>query len=334
MRGQVAPEGGSGRGQDALGVGDDASSLPAAQGNTMDSRMLPVVTAERTPGRRLPPWLKVPAPGNRRYAEVKALVRTGGLHTVCEEARCPNIGECWGQHGTATFMILGHTCTRRCGFCAVKTGRPSALDEDEPRRVGEAVARLALRHAVITSVNRDELADGGAHVFAAVIREIRARSPASIEVLVPDFKGRRDALAIVLEARPDILDHNVETVPRLYRKARPQADYRRSLAVLQWSKEQGLTTKTGIMVGLGEEKAEVVAVMADIAAVGCDIMTIGQYLQPTPGHLPIERFYEPDEFAELKRAGEVAGMRHVESGPLVRSSYHAADQAARFPGPR
>jgi lipoic acid synthetase len=291
-------------------------------------RRLALVEAEREhPRRRLPTWLKVPAPGNARYVELKKLVRKGALHTVCEEARCPNIGECWGHHGTATFMILGDVCTRSCGFCAVRTGKPPVYDEDEPRRVAEAISGLGLRHAVITSVNRDELPDGGAKIFAETIRLTRLSSPGtSIEVLIPDFKGNRAALETVLEQKPDILNHNVETIPRLYRRVRPQADYRRSLAVLAWSKGRGAKTKTGIMVGLGEQSEEIVEVMRDLVEIGCDIMTIGQYLRPTPAHLPVERFYHPDEFEELKRLGESLGIAHVESGPLVRSSYHAASQ--------
>jgi len=295
-------------------------------------RRLALVEAEREhPRRRLPTWLKVPAPGNARYVELKKFVRKGALHTVCEEARCPNIGECWGHHGTATFMILGNVCTRSCGFCAVRTGRPPVYDEDEPRRVAEAISGLGLRHAVLTSVNRDELPDGGAKIFAETIRLTRLSSPGtSIEVLIPDFKGNRAALETVLEQKPDILNHNVETIPRLYRRVRPQADYRRSLAVLAWSKGRGAKTKTGIMVGLGERSEEIVEVMRDLVEVGCDIMTIGQYLRPTPAHLPVERFYHPDEFEELKRLGESLGIAHVESGPLVRSSYHAASQVDKL----
>lgn len=301
----------------------------------MSLRALPLAEAGREhPRRRLPTWFKVPAPGNARYVELKRLVQESALHTVCEEACCPNIGECWGRHGTATFMILGDVCTRSCGFCAVKTGRPPTYDEDEPRRVAEAIARLGLRHAVVTSVNRDELPDGGAAIFAETIRLTRTKSPGTtIEVLIPDFKGDRAALETVLDRRPDILNHNLETVPRLYRRVRPQATYGRSLDVLRWSKERGATTKTGIMVGLGEEGEEIVEVIRDAVEAGCDIMTIGQYLQPTPAHLPVERFYHPDEFGELKAIGEELGIGHVESGPLVRSSYHAASQAERT-GPR
>jgi len=280
---------------------------------------------------RLPRWFKVPAPGNAQYTDLKRLMREQNLHTVCEEARCPNIGECWGHHGTATFMILGDVCTRSCGFCAIKTGRPPEYDEDEPRRVAEAIAALGLRHAVITSVNRDERDDGGSVIFAETIRLIHECSPdTSVEVLIPDFKGDSAALSRVVDARPDILNHNVETVPRLYRRVRPQARYEWSLGVLDAAKKRGMTTKTGIMVGIGEEMNEIVDVMRDLVRVRCDIMTIGQYLQPTPRHLPVERFVEPAEFAELKSIGEELGIGHVESGPLVRSSYHAAEQAERF----
>jgi lipoic acid synthetase len=251
------------------------------------------------------------------------------LHTVCEEARCPNIGDCWNR-GTATFMILGDTCTRSCGFCAVKTGRPEILDHGEPRRVALAVQRLRLRHTVITSVNRDELPDGGAAIFAETIRWVRRLSPGTtIEVLIPDFKGDRDALATVMAARPEILNHNTETVPRLYRRVRPQAIYERSLELLRTAREMdaGALTKSGVMLGLGETKDELLTVFQDLAANKVDILTVGQYLQPTHDHLPVERYWHPDEFAELKEAALAMGFRHVESGPLVRSSYHAEEQA-------
>jgi lipoyl synthase len=278
------------------------------------------------PTRKLPPWLKVRAPGSEGYRRIKGLVHTHTLHTVCEEARCPNIGECWG-HGTATFMILGDVCTRSCRFCAIKTGKPPAYDREEPARVAEAVATLKLRHTVLTSVNRDELPDGGAWVFAETIRQIRQRSPGTtIEVLIPDFMGDKAALAAVFEERPDILNHNMETVSRLYRTIRPQAIYERSLDVLRGAKAAGLTAKTGIMVGLGETRDEVRTLIGDVAATGCDIMTIGQYLRPTPKHVAIDRFYEPHEFDEMKVEGEGMGLTHVESGPLVRSSYHSAEQ--------
>ncbi|MEW6060977.1 MAG: lipoyl synthase, partial [Bacteroidota bacterium] len=273
-----------------------------------------------------PEWLKARVPGGENYSRLRNLIDERKLHTVCEEARCPNMGECWNA-GTATFMILGDTCTRSCGFCNVKTGRMHIVDEDEPRRVADAVAMMKLRHAVITSVNRDELFDGGAHIFANTIYEIRKRLPlCKVEVLIPDFMGSEYALNIVLDAQPDILNHNVETVPRLYRTVRPQAHYHRSLELLERAKARGFVTKTGIMLGLGETTDEVIEVMADLRAVECDIFTIGQYLQPTKHHLPVERYVHPDEFAMLKKKGMEMGFRHVESGPLVRSSYHAADQ--------
>lgn len=275
---------------------------------------------------RRPEWLKVKIPGGEGYHEIKRLVDQSRLHTVCEEARCPNIAECWSRR-SATFMILGDVCTRSCGFCAVKTGRPVWLDEDEPRRVAEAVATLNLRHAVITSVNRDELPDGGAAIFAATIRAIRAQLPAcSIEVLIPDFKGNEAALRTVLEAHPEILNHNVETIARLYRRVRPQANYRQSLELLERAKQFGAVTKSGFMLGLGETITEAKALLRDLQMTGLDIATIGQYLQPTPEHLPVERFVAPAEFQELKEFGLAIGIRHVESGPLVRSSYHADEQ--------
>jgi lipoic acid synthetase len=279
-----------------------------------------------------PPWLKVRFPASPAIGRLQGLMRESGLHTVCEEARCPNLGECWSR-GTATFMILGDTCTRSCGFCAVKTGRPQGLDRDEPRRVALAIQRMGLRHAVITSVNRDELPDGGAGIFAETIRWTRRLSPGTtIEVLVPDFRGDHGALAAVMAAAPEILNHNVETVPRLYRRVRPQAIYRRSLEVLQEAKrlDPGALTKSGLMVGLGETIGELEAVFTDLRAHGVDILTVGQYLRPTPAHLPIERYYHPDEFAALKEYALALGFRHVESGPLVRSSYHAEEQAGGF----
>jgi lipoic acid synthetase len=246
------------------------------------------------------------------------------LHTVCEEARCPNLGECWSR-GTATFMILGDVCTRACGFCAVKTGLPGTPpDPDEPRRVGEAVARMGLRHAVVTSVNRDDWPDGGAAIFAASIAEIRARAEGcAVEVLIPDFKGRWDALQVVIDARPDVLNHNVETVSRLYRTVRAGASLPRSLELLRRSKQQGLLTKSGIMVGLGEEWAELEETIRAIRASGTDVLTVGQYLRPSPQHLPVRRYYTPQEFDKLREFARGLGFAHVESGPLVRSSYHA-----------
>ncbi len=276
-----------------------------------------------------PEWLKVRFPAGPSYGRLQELMRSKELHTVCEEARCPNIGDCWNR-GTATFMILGDICTRSCGFCAVKTGRPVALDTQEPERVAIAVQRMQLRHAVVTSVNRDELPDGGAAIFAETIRAIRRLSPGTtIEVLIPDFKGDREALATVMEARPEILDHNVETVPRLYGRVRPQAEYARSLAVLRVAKEidPAALTKSGVMVGLGEEREELATVFADLAAHGTDILTVGQYLRPTPDHLPIERYWTPGEFEDLRAEALTMGFGHVEAGPLVRSSFHAEKQA-------
>ncbi len=279
---------------------------------------------EPTPApERRPEWLKVKAPGGETYANVKTMMRSKTLHTVCEEARCPNISECWNA-GTATFMILGDTCTRSCGFCAVKTGRPPVLDVDEPQRVADAVLSMNLKHAVITSVNRDELADGGSRIFADTILAVREANPSiTIEVLIPDFKGKIAALQNIIDARPDVLNHNTETVPRLYRRVRPQAKYDWTLSVLKESKAQGLRTKTGIMLGLGEKREELLTVMQDLCDVGVDVFTLGQYLQPTKAHLPVERFVHPDEFAELREIGLQMGFDWVESGPLVRSSYHA-----------
>jgi lipoic acid synthetase len=265
-------------------------------------------------------------PGGEGYSKLKKLVDDQKLHTVCQSAKCPNMGECWSA-GTATLMILGDVCTRSCGFCHIATGRPPTLDLDEPRRVGEAVAAMSLKHCVITSVNRDELADGGAEIWAETIRQIRLQSPGTnIEVLIPDFCGDWDALQKVLDERPEILNHNIETVPRLYYKVRPQAKYNRSLKLLQIAKQQGLVSKTGMMLGLGETEDEIESVLNDLVAIGCEILTLGQYLQPTTKHLPVERWAHPDEFAEWKRRGEEKGLRHVESGPLVRSSYHAEKQ--------
>ena len=278
--------------------------------------------------RRLPKWFRVPAPGSEGYRALKNLMRGLNLHTVCESARCPNIGECWNS-GTATFMILGDVCTRSCGFCAVKTGRPESLDTEEPERVAEAVQTMGLRHAVVTSVNRDELPDGGARIFAETIYAIRRLCPhTKIEVLIPDFQGNWQALHMVIEEAPDILNHNVETVPRLYKTMRPQAKYDRSLALLKRAKKmgRGMPTKSGIMVGAGETPVEVRQTIRDIADCKTDILTIGQYLQPSAQHVPVARFYHPDEFLDLKQFALTLGFRHVESGPLVRSSYHAADQ--------
>ena len=275
---------------------------------------------------RKPAWLKVRLPQGRNYQDVREIIDQHKLHTVCESARCPNVGECWSRR-TATFMILGNICTRSCGFCAVKTGRPTELDLEEPYRVAEAVARLNLRHAVITSVNRDELKDGGAGIFAETIRQIRLRVPGCrVEVLTPDFKGDEEALDIIVEAAPDVFNHNVETVPRLYRTVRPQAKYDRSLYVLDYMKRHGLITKSGLMVGIGERPEEVIEVLRDLRRAGVDIVTIGQYLQPTPEHLPIDRYVTPEEFRWYREEGLAMGFAHVESGPLVRSSYHADEQ--------
>jgi lipoic acid synthetase len=275
------------------------------------------------PVERRPEWLKVKIPTGETFQFLRQMMRSKELHTVCEEARCPNMAECWSA-GTATFMILGDTCTRSCGFCAVKTGRPGTIDLEEPGRVAEAIGQMKVTHAVITSVNRDELADGGASVFAETIRQSRERNAGlRIEVLIPDFKGKLELLQLIIDARPDILNHNTETVPSLYRKVRPQGRYQWTLDVLKESKRQGMTTKTGIMLGLGEGREELLATMRDLVNVGVDILTLGQYLQPTKQHLPVDRFVTPEEFDELRMIGLGMGFRYVESGPLVRSSYHA-----------
>lgn len=272
-----------------------------------------------------PSWLKVKVPLGENFSRLKGLMDHKNLHTVCEEARCPNVSECWNA-GTATFMILGDVCTRSCGFCAVKTGRPVGLDLDEPFRVADAVRTMGVRYAVVTSVNRDELPDGGAAVFAETIREIRRVNPeVTIEVLIPDFRGVEWALDIVVEAHPDVLNHNVETVPRLYDTVRPQAKYERSIELLQRSKAKGMVSKTGIMVGLGETEEEVQQVMRDVHHVAVDIFTVGQYLQPTKEHLPVDRYVHPDEFVRYRDFGTAIGIPRVESGPLVRSSYHAEE---------
>jgi lipoic acid synthetase len=274
---------------------------------------------------RHPPWLKVRVPGGADFAETRATVKGFGLHTVCEEAHCPNIGECWG-HRTATFMLLGDTCTRNCGFCAVRHGRPLAIDPGEPGRVAQAVAQLGLRHVVVTSVDRDDLADGGSAHFAATARAIKELVPTTrVEVLVPDFRGNAAAVRTVVESPIDILNHNVETVPRLYKRVRPGAGYGRSLGVLAEGRRvrPGCLTKAGLMLGLGEATDEIINVFSDLRAVDCDILTLGQYLRPSAAHLPVERYVTPEEFAELKTQALGQGFRHVESGPLVRSSYHA-----------
>jgi lipoyl synthase len=287
-----------------------------------------LVTIE--PSTPRPKWLRAPAPAGENYRSLKQLVEELKLHTVCESAACPNVGDCWNRR-TATFMILGNVCTRRCGFCAVQKGGPLPVDYDEPRRVAEACAALGLKFAVITSVNRDDRKDGGAELFALTIRAIRDRLPGcGVEVLVPDFQGSHAAMDIVLEAGPDILNHNTETVPRLYRQVRLGARYERSLDMLAYVKKArpGTPTKSGLMLGLGETIDEVLAVMRDLRASNVDILTLGQYLRPSPKHLPILRYVTVEEFAELKRRGYEMGFRHVESGPLVRSSFHAADAVA------
>jgi lipoic acid synthetase len=306
------------------------SSLEAVEAAPVE----PVHPLSETPeslalrGRRLPEWIRGRLPAGAGYEKVKALVSDQNLHTVCEEARCPNLGECWSR-GTATFMILGDICTRACSFCAVKTGRPTELDLDEPRRVADSVRTMRLHHAVITSVNRDELLDGGSSIFAETIWQIRNVLPSCrVEVLIPDMLGRREALQKIFDEKPDILNHNLETVPRLYRNVRPSAAYGRSLNVLSWAKESGLVTKSGLMLGLGEALSEVRDVMRDLRAIDCDILTLGQYLRPTDWHHPVIRYVHPDEFAQLKEEGLAMGFRHVEAGPLVRSSYHADEQSA------
>ena len=280
---------------------------------------------------RKPAWLKVPAPGGPNYLALKHLMRDLKLHTVCEEAHCPNIGECW-EHRVATFMILGDTCTRNCAYCAVAHGTPAPLDLNEPARLAAAVERMGLRHVVITSVDRDDLPNGGAELFAAVVTEIRRLTPVtSVELLIPDFKGSEQALRIVVDAQPDILNHNLETIERLYRLARPGGRYPRALELLRRAKQMNgdLLTKSGIICGLGEEWDELLVAMRDLRAQGVDILTLGQYLRPSSQHLPIARYYTPDEFAELRRRGLEMGYRHVEAGPLVRSSYHAWEQVER-----
>lgn len=288
-----------------------------------------VTKKQNSNGPERPPWIKAKAPAGENYSEVRALVDRMGLHTVCQSAHCPNIGECWHAR-TATFMILGDICTRSCRFCAVGSGCPAPADADEPERVAGAVRTLGLRHAVITSVTRDDLEDGGAEIFAETIRAIRRHVPScSIEVLVPDFAGSDEALSKVVIARPDILNHNLETVPRMYPFVRPQAVYERSLRMFSRAREMDppMLTKSGLMVGVGEDIEEILQVMEDLRRVDCNILTIGQYLRPSAEHAPIVRYYAPEEFEELRTRGLEMGFRHVESGPLVRSSYHAAEQA-------
>ena len=298
--------------------------------------LFPEPAADGSPApRRHPEWIRARLPSGPNYHELKGLMRAQGLNTVCEEARCPNIAECWDQR-TATIMILGDTCTRACGFCAVKTGRPTWNDEDEPRRAAEAVARLGLEHVVITSVARDDLPDGGAHIFAETIRAMRRESPGmGVEVLIPDFNGQEAPLRTVMEAGPDILNHNVETVERLQKPVRKRARYGRSLEVLARAKalsrelsgrDDAVHTKSSLMVGLGETRDELSQTFRDLRAVDCDILTVGQYLRPSEAHLPVVRYVHPDEFADMKLEALALGFKHVESGPLVRSSYHARDQ--------
>ncbi len=280
--------------------------------------------------RRLPSWLKVRMPGGQNYLELKDLMRDGQLHTVCEEAHCPNIGGCW-ERGTATFMVLGDICTRACAYCAVTTGNPTGLDLDEPVRLAETVARMGLKYAVITSVNRDDLPDGGAFVFAQCIRQIRKRLPGcKVEVLIPDFQGNWDALATVMAEAPDTLNHNIETVRRVFHRVRPKGDFDQSLELLARAKsiDPNAVTKSGMMVGLGETWDEIVETMRDLRAVDCELLTIGQYLRPSDKHVAMAKWYTPKEFDELAREAEALGFRHVASGPLVRSSYHAAEQHA------
>jgi len=297
------------------------------------ARIIPLTpSTAREPRIPKPEWLKVRAPGSPSYTRLKGLMRDLNLHTVCEEAQCPNIGECW-NHGTATFMILGGICTRACSYCAVSHGRPDAVDDAEPARVANAIKTLDLNYVVITSVDRDDLRDGGASIFADTIRETRARLPeCRIEVLIPDFQGREESLHAVLDARPDVLNHNTETVPRLYRMARSGGRYSRALELLERARKYApdIPTKTGLMVGLGEEHDEIVATFRDLRGVDCQVLTIGQYLRPSPAHAPMTRYYHPDEFRALKAIALDMGFVHVESGPLVRSSYHAHETADAY----
>ncbi|MDA0988701.1 MAG: lipoyl synthase [Chloroflexi bacterium] len=290
--------------------------------------MTPLAETKESPRRRLPPWFKVPMPGGKNYIDVQNLLQQSELHTVCEEAHCPNIGECW-ENRSATFMVLGDICTRACRYCAVKTGRPLIVDMDEPQRLAHTVERLGLRYCIITSVDRDDLPDGGAFIFAHCIKQVRQRLPeCRVEVLIPDFQGSRPALDTVMRAAPDVLNHNIETVERVFHSVRPRGDYRQSLELLAAAREISprAVTKSGMMVGLGEEWDEIVQTMKDLRSVDCDLLTIGQYLRPSSKHVPLEKFYTPQEFEELRKEGERLGFRHVASGPLVRSSYHAEEQ--------
>jgi len=295
---------------------------------------LPLLEAPRPTDSPKPPWLKVRAPGGPNFVRLKGLMRQWNLHSVCEEAHCPNIGECW-EDLTATFMILGDVCTRNCGYCAVTHGRPVWEDREEPERVGRAIRELGLEYVVITSVNRDDLADGGAAHFAATVRAVRRHAPGCrVELLIPDFQGNAGALQTVLEAGPDVLNHNTETVPRLYKVARHGGRYERALELFRRARAgaAGLVTKSGIILGLGEERAELLATMRDLRGVDVNVLTLGQYLRPSPRHLPIARYYRPEEFDELAERGRAMGFAHVEAGPLVRSSYHAKRQSERVMG--
>jgi len=286
---------------------------------------LPVISSIDTVRTKIkkPDWLRVKLPLGESYKHVRGLVDDHKLHTICESGNCPNMGECWGE-GTATFMILGNVCTRSCGFCAVATGRPDPVDWDEPQRVAEAIHLMKVKHAVITSVDRDELKDGGSIIWQNTIKAVKALNPeTTLETLIPDFRGIQEQVERIIDAAPEVVSHNMETVERLSKQVRIQAKYRRSLDVLKSLKEGGMRTKTGIMLGLGETKEEVIKSMEDLVAVGCDVLTVGQYLQPTVKHLPVQRFAHPDEFAELKEIGYILGFDYVESGPLVRSSYHS-----------
>ncbi|AHD06807.1 lipoyl synthase [Paenibacillus larvae] len=288
------------------------------------------------PLERKPEWLKIKLASNENFKDIKNMMRSKTLHTVCEEAKCPNIHECWAQHRTATFMILGDICTRACRFCAVNTGMPTELDLEEPGRVADAAVQMGLKHCVITSVARDDLKDGGASIFAACIKAVRSKNPfCSVEVLIPDFMGDEDSLRIMMDAKPDILNHNIETVRRLSDRVRAKAKYERSLELLRRAKEMqpDIPTKSSLMIGVGEEWNEILETMDDLRAINCDIMTIGQYLQPSVKHLRVERYYTPEQFAELKEEGMKRGFKHVESGPLVRSSYHAHEQVKSASNP-
>lgn len=284
---------------------------------------LPVISKNVPGDSKRPKWLRVKLPSGKTFTNVRKIVDEQKLHTVCESARCPNMGECWGA-GTATFMILGNTCTRSCGFCAVATGRPTEFDQDEPNRVAEAIAAMGIKHAVITSVNRDELKDKGMGIWAETVRQVQKLAPdTTLETLIPDVRGKWDVLYDFLETRPEVVSHNMETIKRLYRRVRPQAKYERSLEQIQRTKEKGIRTKSGFMVGLGESVEESLELMQDLVNHGCDVLTIGQYLQPTKMHLPVEEFIHPDLFDHYQKEGMKMGFKYVESGPLVRSSYHS-----------